>query len=166
MGMSRGAANLVDAGISIFGSLGVGWATAAAENGSSISRQIGNFLADESGTLKLGGNAPNAIRATGQVGENALKSLGGESQVYFKTSLGGRYVDQLAGGIANESKVGYTCLTSDIQLQVAKDAELIAAGRVQGATWHFFTSPVTGVGGPSQPLLNALQQAGINVVIH
>jgi len=47
-----------------------------------------------------------AIGATGKVGETALKQLGGESQVYFKTSLGGRYVDQLVDKVAHESKVG------------------------------------------------------------
>lgn len=50
---------------------------------------------------------------TGQQGEKHLVDLvGGESQVYFKTSYGGRYVDQLADGIAYESKVGYRSLDS------------------------------------------------------
>lgn len=106
------------------------------------------------------------IGATGKVGEDALKLLGGESQVYFKTSQGGRYVDQLVNGVANESKVGYTSLTSDISRQISKDVELINMGQVNGVTWNFFRSPVTGVGGPSQPLLNLLQQSGINVIIH
>jgi len=94
------------------------------------------------------------------------QNIGGESQVYFNTSQGARYIDQLADDIAYESKVGYQSLTPDISLQIAKDAELINTGAIQGSEWHFFTSPVTGVGGPSQPLLNALQQNGIGVVIH
>ena len=64
-------------------------------------------------------------------------------------------------GSANESKVGYTTLTSYITVQIAKDAELMKTGQVNGVTWWFFRSPVTGVGGPSQPLRDALQQAGI-----
>lgn len=100
------------------------------------------------------------------MGEDALKALGGSSHPYFRTTLGGRYVDQLVGGIAHESKVGYRALTAVIQLQIAKDAKLIKIGRYEGAVWHLFQSPVTGLGGPSQPLLNALQQAGIKVVIH
>jgi RHS repeat-associated protein len=109
----------------------------------------------------------DAIGSTGKVGEQWLAdNLGGESQVYFKTSQGARYIDQLANGIANESKVGYTSLTPNVQLQIAKDVELLQTQQIQGSTWHFFTSPVTGIGGPSQPLLNALQQAGIKVVIH
>jgi hypothetical protein len=86
--------------------------------------------------------------------------------VYFRTSQGGRYIDQLINGIANESKVGYTSLTSRISTQIAKDVELMQTGQIQGANWHFFMSPITGAGGPSGPLLEALQSAGIGVMIH
>ena len=106
------------------------------------------------------------IGSTGQVGEDALKALGGESQVYFKTSLTGRFIDQLVDQIAHESKVGYHSLTPTIQLQIDKDVELMLDEAVKGATWHFFKSPVTGLGGPSKSLLNTLQRAGIKVVIH
>ncbi|WP_432444665.1 hemagglutinin repeat-containing protein [Rhizobium leguminosarum] len=108
----------------------------------------------------------SGIGSTGKVGELYLKSLGGESQHYFSTSQGGRFIDQLVNGMANESKVGYTTLTKGIQIQIAKDVELKATDAVKDVTWHFFKSPVTGLGGPSQQLLNSLQQNGINVVIH
>jgi hypothetical protein len=108
----------------------------------------------------------STIGSTGKVGEQYLQTLGGDSQVYFNTSQGARYVDQLVGDVANESKVGYQSLTPSISLQISKDAELLNGGSVQGVNWHFFQSPVTGLGGPSQPLLNALQQNGINVIIH
>jgi len=109
----------------------------------------------------------SAIGSTGKVGEQWLaQNLGGESQVYFSTSQGGRYVDQLVGDVANESKVGYQSLTPSIQLQISKDAELLNNQTFSGVNWHFFQSPVTGLGGPSQPLLKALQQNGINVIIH
>jgi hypothetical protein len=122
--------------------------------------QFAKFLAAEGGAF-------SAIGSTGKVGEQWLaENIGGESQAYFSTSQGARYVDQLADEIAYESKVGYQSLTPSIQLQISKDAELINTGVIQGSEWHFFTSPVTGVGGPSQPLLNALQQNGIGVVIH
>lgn len=110
--------------------------------------------------------AAKGIGATGKIGENALKALGGESQVYFRTGQGGRYVDQLVNGIANESKVGYTSLTSDIRLQISKDVELMNTGQINGSTWHFFQSPVTGMGGPSGPLSEFLEQSGIGVVRH
>jgi hypothetical protein len=105
-----------------------------------------------------------AIGATGKVGEDALKQLGGEPQAFFNTITGGRYVDQLVNRVAHESKVGYTSLTANIRRQIAKDAELIDTGRIDSATWHFFTSPVTGKGGPSEPLSNALQKPGFNVI--
>lgn len=109
----------------------------------------------------------SAIGSTGQVGEQWLaNNLGGTSQAYFSTSQGARYVDQFANGIANESKVGYTSLTSSVQTQISKDVELMQTQQVGGVNWHFFDSPVTGLGGPSQPLLNSLQQNGINVILH
>jgi RHS repeat-associated protein len=112
------------------------------------------------------GAARGAIGATGRIGEAALRQLGGESQVFFRTSQGARYVDQLVNGVANESKVGYQTLTKNLATQIAKDAELIQSGQIQGAAWHFFQSPLTGLGGPSGPLANALRQAGIQIIIH
>ena len=106
------------------------------------------------------------IGATGEVGEAALRELGGESQVFFRTSQGARYVDQMVAGVAHESKVGYTSLTSRVARQIAKDAELVNSGQVQGAVWHFFRSPATGQVGPSGPLLTALKEAGITAIIH
>jgi hypothetical protein len=105
------------------------------------------------------------IGSTGKIGEKALKKLGGESQKHFKTSTGSRYVDQLVDGVAHESKVGYTTLTKAVQRQIAKDVELISSGQVNSATWNFFRSPVTGKAGASQPLLNALKEAGISTQI-
>ena len=105
---------------------------------------------------------------TGTDGEEELARLvGGKSQQYRKTSLGGRYIDQLsADNIAHESKVGYTTLTKRIRTQILKDAELINTGRIEGAHWHFFTSGVTGKGGASQPLLDFLTENGISYTIH
>jgi RHS repeat-associated protein len=112
-------------------------------------------------------SAPAArIGATGAIGETALKSLGGESQVYFRTARGGRYIDQLVNSVAHESKVGYTSLTRNVGNQISKDVELIHTGQIEGSTWHFFQSPITGAGGPSAPLLETLQQSGINVIVH
>ena len=106
------------------------------------------------------------IGATGKIGEAFLRQLGGLSQQGFKTSLGWRYIDQLVSGIAHESKVGAAFLTKVIEKQILKDMELLATGRIQGSVWHFFVSPVTGLGGPSQALISALNAAGITFVIH
>jgi RHS repeat-associated protein len=40
----------------------------------------------------------SAIGSTGRIGEAFLKTLGGESQAFFRTSQGGRFVDQLVNG--------------------------------------------------------------------
>ena len=37
---------------------------------------------------------------------------------------------------------------------------------VRSIEWHFFVSQITGKGGPSDPLLQALHDAGIKVVFH
>jgi RHS repeat-associated protein len=115
---------------------------------------------------EVGAEGFSAIGSTGTVGEAVLQELGGESQVFFRTSQGGRFVDQLVDGVAHESKVGYQSLTQTLVRQIAKDAELLRTGQVSGYTWHFFESPVTGLGGPSGPLLNQLQGAGIDVALH
>jgi hypothetical protein len=47
---------------------------------------------------------------------------------------------------------------------MAKDAELLGTGQVSGGAWHFFESPVTGLGGPSGPLLQALEEA-VRIVV-
>jgi RHS repeat-associated protein len=104
---------------------------------------------------------------TGAAGEKYLKQLvGGRAQVYFKTSLGGRYVDQLANGIAHESKVGYVTLSKRIKEQVQKDAELIKKKSIRGAVWHFFRSAVTGKIGGSKNLLNYLRDRKIDYIIY
>ena len=107
---------------------------------------------------------------TGKIGEDFLKTLGGVSQKYFETTVGkgGRFVDQLVNGVAYESKVGYTTLTKDIQMQIAKDAELLANKAQTGVdkvVWTFFESPVTGKAGASKPLWKALKKAGIETQI-
>ncbi|HKV39312.1 MAG TPA: hypothetical protein VJX67_08870 [Blastocatellia bacterium] len=62
--------------------------------------------------------------------------------------------------------MGAQALTASNALQVAKDAELLQNQTVDGITWHSFTSPVTGLIGPSAPLESALVQAAINIVLH
>jgi hypothetical protein len=111
-------------------------------------------------------NSGARIGATGQIGEAALKQLGGESQVFFNTSQGGRYVDQLVNGIANEAKVGYQTLTPEMRLQVMKDVELMQTQQVQGAVWNFYRSPVTGKIGPSGPLGDLLNSNNIPFTLH
>ena len=111
--------------------------------------------------------AQGRIGATGKVGEAALKQLvGGKSQVFFPTSTGARFIDQLAKGIAHESKVGRTSLTKAVKRQIAKDVELKGNDVIRGSVWHFFPSPATGKVGPTGPLKEALRSAGIGFKVH
>jgi hypothetical protein len=97
------------------------------------------------------------IGETGKVGEDALKALGGESQQTLKTALGPRRIDQLVDNVAHEAKVGYQWLSNSNRLQIMKDAVLKESGQIKESFWHFFKSPQTGKGGPSQPLKNLLE---------
>ncbi len=129
----------------------------------------GNYytLAETGSVRVTSPNPPSDIGISGQIGEIALQSLGGQSQVTFQTTQGPRVIDQLSSGnIANEAKVGSATLDADTATQVAKDAELLGTGAVNGVTWNFYTSPITGLRGPSQPLADALAKAGIKVVYH
>lgn len=67
---------------------------------------------------------------------------------------------------AHESKVGRTSLTPFVRSQIQKDSELLNNKVFHGVTWHFYTSPVTGVGGPTGPLRDELNRAGFEIVIH
>ncbi|WP_236445938.1 MULTISPECIES: two-partner secretion domain-containing protein [unclassified Pseudomonas] len=129
----------------------------------------GNYytLTSERSTRIVSPNPSSDIGATGKIGEDLLRPLGGQSQVTFQTTQGARVVDQLApGNMAHESKVGYTSLDANTALQVAKDAELLRRGLVNGVTWNFFKSPVTGRVGPAAALEKALTEAGIKIKVH
>jgi hypothetical protein len=141
-----------------------GLATVAAVTGTVIGS--GLALAGVSGLAEAAcadGDCTNEIGATGEIGQQYLTQAGGQSQAQFQTTQGVRVVDQLVNGMAYESKVGYTPLTSHISLQVSKDVELLVTGQVNSYSWVFFQSPITGAGGPSGPLYNLLIQNGIYV---
>ena len=99
----------------------------------------------------------------GNLGEKALaKSVGGSSHKVFNTSLGKRVVDQFADGIAHESKVGFVNSSAFVRKQIAKDANLIANNDiVQGAMWHFYKSPKTGLQGASETVIKLLNDNDI-----
>lgn len=97
------------------------------------------------------------------------------TQVVFKTdgcvqvcNPSYRRIDSLADGIAHESKVGYTSLTSSIKKQIESDAYLIKTGQIKDAQWHFFpsgTAQSTRLG-PTKQLLDYLDQYGIKYTPH
>jgi hypothetical protein len=107
---------------------------------------------------------PLATTSLGEWGEVRLaKYLGGlgvKPGGAFKTPLGPRYADRVLDGISYEAKAGFNVkLTSSIEKQIAKDAWLIKAGRIDGAEWHFFRGAEGG-------LIQALKKAGIKAVVH
>lgn len=118
--------------------------------------------------------AKNATKSfsSGQAGEKYLETLVkvAGTQVYKKTTLGGRYIDVLdKSGIAHESKVGYVSLTSSIKKQIDKDYELVKSSNhkdIKGAKWHFFRSNTTGKVGASKQVLDYLTKKGIPYKIH
>ena len=90
----------------------------------------------------------------------------------MSTSLGSRRPDGIPeeATISNtknlfESKVGFQEYKADIVNQVAKDAELLAQGRVDEISWVFYRSPTTGKVGASSELLQELQKVGITTKI-
>lgn len=74
------------------------------------------------------------------------QTLGGESQLLMGSRGVARYIDQLAGGVAHESKRGFVSMRPEIIKQITADANLVADGKISGVAWHFFTSPRTGIG--------------------
>ena len=108
-------------------------------------------------------------QANGNAARDAIASQypGAQTEVSLQTDLGWRRIDVLTDqGLAIESKVGYTSLTSSIQTQIAKGMALMAdpVSGVSAVQWNFSTSPVTGLSGPSGPLAAALTKAGITWV--
>jgi RHS repeat-associated protein len=105
-----------------------------------------------------------ANQAAGNKARDAIAAryAGAEAEVGFQTKLGLRRIDVLTSeGLAIESKVGYTSLTSSIEMQIAKDQLLLQSGRISGLRWVFTASNVTGRVGPSGPLAAALEKARI-----
>jgi RHS repeat-associated protein len=107
------------------------------------------------------------IGSTGIIGEKWLARLGGEPNYYFPSVK--RYVDRLVKRIAHESKVGRVSLTrgpEGTMTQALKDYELLQRGEVDAVIWHFWTSPVTGKGGPTGPLKAFLENHRIVIMMH
>jgi hypothetical protein len=105
-------------------------------------------------TPSLGNGARDAI---------AARFPGAAIEQGIRTGLGWRVIDVLTtGGAAIESKLGRTSLTRSVQRQLAKDQWLLAnERRVTSVEWQFSRSSATGQIGPTQPLIDALNNAGI-----
>jgi hypothetical protein len=118
----------------------------------------------KSGAATEAGGGILSNQAAGNAARDTLaaENSGSLTEQTFQTSLGARRVDVLTqDGLAIESKVGRTSLTSDTVLQIAKDQLLLNNPRISGVTWVFTRSGVTGNIGPTGPLATALDKAGI-----
>lgn len=106
------------------------------------------------------------IHERGLAGEQALfEKYSGKKHKYFETYVdgvkGARYVDVFSKNIAYEAKVGYTCLSKRIKMQVLKDAYLLKNKRVSKVVWEFYRSDITGRIGASKQLLELLDEYNI-----
>ena len=122
--------------------------------------------------MRVVDNAEDAerMRRARELGERGqlrlVEMFGGTEQVGFRTSMGMRYVDNLADGVAREAKVGLTDLDKFVEAQFFKDVEILAySDEVVRVEWHFFPSPNSGVG-PTPALRSLLETAGFDIVIH
>ena len=106
------------------------------QNKQVLANTLYDILDDSSDVAKAA--AKRRTFSGGDAGEEFLKEMfGGRQQAYFKTSQGRRFVDQLAGRTAHESKVGYVATTDFIKKQAAKDAELLATKQVDEVCMAF-----------------------------
>jgi len=132
----------------------VGVQNAAAHAGARVDAVSELRLVSATGVAaESGGIAANA--AAGNAARDAIAAQypGSLTEQTFSTALGARRVDVLTqDGLAIESKVGRTSLTSGIQSQIAKDQLLLQNGDVNGVQWVFGRSRVTGQIGPTGPL--------------
>lgn len=107
-------------------------------------------------------------QAAEQTLRNAINSGSSILERSFNTPFGKRIVDayNTSKGLIAEAKYGYQGLSNFIRTEIARDSWLLAQEVVNRVEWHFYYSEISQSIGPSFPLLKALQEAGIHVVIH
>ncbi|MEM8594415.1 MAG: hypothetical protein AAGF06_06325 [Pseudomonadota bacterium] len=81
-----------------------------------------------------------------------------------------RFPDAIEDGVLLEAKNGRQSLSAHIKKQIEKDVAAREQGIITDAEWHFFPSVAGDKGkvsiGPSAPLLAALKENNIKVIIH
>ena len=139
----------------------IGWGVGAAAAAIGATATAGS-----SGTLGI------AVYETWQQAEQAVRDMINSVSTYaervFSTPFGKRIVDAYnpLNEVIAEAKYGYVSLTQFIEQQISKDAFLLQNNVVSSVEWHFFKSQVTGLGGPSDPLLKRLLEEGFKVIFH
>jgi len=89
---------------------------------------------------------------------------GGTRGFHYIEGLGKRFIDCVKDGYGTEFKTGRVSWSA-VKNQIAKDAVLLAEGRLKGVTWIFEKNMVSGLHSISPRVLAALKDAGITVVI-
>jgi hypothetical protein len=164
----------VAAGAAIGGAVGLtGGAAAAYVTTGMVTASTANVAAGAAVfTAKVGvvtGTIGRAAYGSWQKAEAAMRQTYGAVQKAFDTSLGKRVVDgfNAAKGAIHESKYGYQSLSSSIKSEIQKDLWLLQNNKdVKEVIWHFYRSEVSGTGGGSGPLIDALKEAGFKIMYH
>ncbi|MBR3919860.1 MAG: RHS repeat-associated core domain-containing protein, partial [Clostridia bacterium] len=121
---------------------------------------------------KIIGSLGATLYSNWQVAEQSLRtSLNSVTSALERTlitPLGNRIVDayNVKDKIIAEAKYGYQGLSQFIQSEIARDAWLLKEGGIKVVEWHFYVSQITGKGGASDPLLEALLKEGFKVIYH
>jgi hypothetical protein len=128
----------------------------------------GGYALYRAATAERAALAAEPSFATGAAGEAALNAkVGGLPQVEVNiANQSTRIIDQVAGVVAYEMKVGRVAYTARIASQIARD-RIIRQSRLGGireSVWVFGQSAVTGQIGASARVLAELEQAGIKFV--
>lgn len=134
-------------------------------------RKLGEKMVTKQKTNKalnefLGNDSP-ATFATHQEALAYLQSFVQGKERHLDTSHGKRMIDAFDQySISHQAFLTFN--TTNLRLQLAKDAELLADGSVvKGVVWHFFRrTNQTGTVGPSEQLRREIESKGIVVVIH
>ena len=129
-------------------------------------KPIAEAVAKERSFASADRSLVQANQAAGNAARDSVKNRfypNARTEVTQDTPLGPRRVDILDGDHAVEVKSGKTSLTTTgsapTELQIQKDVELMKRGLT--VEWVFTRSEVTGAAGPTGPLADALNKAGI-----
>ena len=149
-------------GAAVGGLLGWGVGAAITAVGAATTGTVG-------GTIAQAGHELYQNWQSAETGlRNAIGSVTDYTTRVLHTPFGDRVVDayNTSTRVIAEAKYGYQALSSFIQTEIARDAWLLQNGLVNEVQWHFYFSQSSQTIGGSNPLIQALLQAGIQVFYH
>lgn len=148
-------------------------AVRAADRASDVRRATAKVPDPPAAAKKAPADPVPQVTKNKTVGDAASDSIaarypGARREVTLNAQSGVRRLDVLTPqGLAIESKVGRTSLDARTRQELARDVELLKDPNspVKSLLWEFSKSPTTGLGGPTKPLADALNAAGIPWVV-